>query len=94
MRRNTAKVLRQPRSPQRPLRQVNPAAAPTKSKSKSSSKAKAKPQVQAEAEAAPLTVGDLIAATFDVVGDDPLRVAEVIASPELRRRIDRQIFFV
>jgi len=78
MRRNTAKVLRQARTE---LRASRPALRPA-------------PAVQPKAPAAPLTLGDLIAATYDVVGDDTARVAEVLTSPELRRRIDRQIFFI
>lgn len=93
MRRNTAKVLRQARSPKRLA--LTPVRASAKAPASAPSLPPT-PPVPAEAPvaASSVTLGELIAAAYDVVGDDPHRIAELLASPELRRRIHRAIFVV
>lgn len=51
-------------------------------------------QARRSSSAPALTLGELIAAAFDVVGDHPAEVAQLLASRELRRRTNRRIAFV
>ena len=41
----------------------------------------------------PVTVGDVVAAAFDVVGDDTAKVREVLESRQLARALGRRILF-
>jgi hypothetical protein len=55
---------------------------------------KMRAKMKVEAEAKTMTVGDLILAAFDALGDDTNTVVRVLSSQRLGERVGRRLVFV